>query len=121
MGARCVESWDLRNKNQGPKDDELEVSVFGPGVGESVLIHYGSQQWIVIDSCRDSRSGDVAALSYLREIGLDPASSLRWVVATHAHDDHIDGIAEIVAQCPDARVALPSASSCEEFFALTKL
>lgn len=38
-----------------PVADELEVSVFGPGVGESVVVHLGHGDWMVVDSCLNPR------------------------------------------------------------------
>jgi hypothetical protein len=34
-----------------PAPEELEVTVFGPGFGESVIVHLGHNRWIVFDSC----------------------------------------------------------------------
>ena len=90
-----------------PVGDEFEVSVFGPGVGESVVVHTGGGRWIVIDACEDSRSGTVAPLAYLRNMGLDVAECVDWVVATHAHDDHISGFGRVVIECSNAQVILP--------------
>lgn len=104
-----------------PSDDEIELSVFGPGVGEAVAIHLGGGEWMLVDSCVDSRTGKVATLHYLTSIGVNIADQVRWVVATHAHDDHIAGLSQVVADCVNATVILPEASSAEEFFALSKL
>lgn len=103
-----------------PAADEIEVSVFGPGVGESSVIHTGNGRWLVVDSCRD-RTGAIPALEYLSGLGVDLESEVDWVVATHAHDDHIDGLAEIVEACGSASVVLPQATDVDEFFALVDL
>lgn len=96
----------------------FEVSLFGPGKGESVVVHLGAGRWIVVDSCRDQRSGAVAALQYLRGIGVDLATDVRAVVATHAHDDHFAGIADIVEACPVAIIVTSQALITREFLAL---
>ena len=79
-----------------PKSDEVEVSIFGPGVGESLVLHIGSGEWVVVDSCMNGDRSSPAALEYLREIGVDPATQIKWVIATHWHDDHVEGISEIL-------------------------
>ncbi len=84
-------------------------------------MHLGDGKWLLCDSCVDSRTGEVATLAYLRNLGLDVAMCVEWVVATHAHDDHIAGLARIVAACPSATIVLPSSSSSEEFLALANL
>ncbi|WP_270889980.1 MBL fold metallo-hydrolase [Pedococcus sp. 5OH_020] len=104
-----------------PDADEFEVSVFGPGKGESSALHLGDGRWIVVDSCRDQRSGQNAVLRYFESIGVDPASQVEMVVATHAHDDHIAGISEIFDACTDADFVCPTALSREEFAALIEL
>ncbi|WP_427922139.1 MBL fold metallo-hydrolase [Streptomyces sp. cg40] len=103
-----------------PAPDEFEVSLFGPGKGESVVVHLGARRWIVVDSCRDQRTRKVAALDYLRGIGVDLATEVLAVVATHAHDDHFDGIAEIVEACSAATIVTSQALMNREFFALVE-
>ena len=85
-----------------PHADEVEVSLFGPGFGECILVHLGSGNWLLVDSCFDQRRRVQPALAYLRRIGHDPASTVRLVVATHWHDDHIRGLTEVVRTCEAA-------------------
>src|SRR5512142_2478566 len=85
-----------------PQDDEIEVSLLGPGYGESVVIHLGGQQWMIVDSCVDS--DDLPApLAYLHRLGV-PLTSVVLLVATHWHDDHVKGFSECVRQCVNARI-----------------
>jgi len=44
------------------KQDEIEVSVFGPGYGESILVHLGAGKWVIVDSCRDNKTGETIPL-----------------------------------------------------------
>lgn len=77
-----------------PADNEVEVSLFGPGVGECVVVHGGGGRWLVVDSCRETSASPPVALAYLSEIGVDP-DQVRLLVATHWDDDHIGGMAEL--------------------------
>jgi beta-lactamase superfamily II metal-dependent hydrolase len=104
--------------SDAPSDDEVEVSIFGPGRGESCLIHLGKSEWIVIDSCKSRPDGHVPVLSYLDGLGVDIQRAVRLVVATHAHDDHIEGISSIFERAEAAFFVLPVAMSPEEFAAL---
>lgn len=60
---------------------------------------------MVIDSCLNPETGEPAALSYLAELGLDPARAVRLVVITHWDDDHIGGVSKVVNECSSATVA----------------
>ncbi|HAS16681.1 MAG: hypothetical protein A2035_06355 [Nitrospirae bacterium GWA2_42_11] len=74
-----------------PKSDQIEVTLIGPGYGETILIHLGNNKWVVVDSCIDSRTSEPAALSYLQSIGINPETSVVLIIATHWHDDHVRG------------------------------
>ena len=39
-----------------PGKNEFEITLFGPGYGESVVLHVGSGAWIVVDSCIDKEN-----------------------------------------------------------------
>src|SRR5947209_2078343 len=36
-----------------PGADELELTVFGGGFGESICVHVGGGSWVIVDSCID--------------------------------------------------------------------
>lgn len=71
---------------------------------------------MIVDSCVDSR-GTPRPLCYLEDLGIDPAESVRSVVATHWHDDHIKGMAQVVARCRKARFCCSGALGSREFLA----
>ena len=66
---------------------------------------------MIVDSCVHSDRSP--ALEYLHEIGVNPAAAVTLVVATHWHDDHVRGISDVLAACPDAGFAC-SAALCRD-------
>jgi len=101
-----------------PSLDELEISLFGPGRGECVVVHLGNNDWLVVDSCLDNTSSQPVALRYLENLGVDPREAVQRVVVTHWHDDHIKGISAVVEHCPSAYIYFSQALLKEEFFEL---
>ena len=97
-----------------PLEDEVEVTLLGPGYGESVVVHLGRGAWIVVDSCIDD-AGEPQALEYLHDMDVDPATAVKLVVATHWHDDHIRGMAELLKICRSATFCCASALRQKEF------
>ena len=97
-----------------PKDDEISITFFGPGFGESVVIHIGDRNWIIIDSCLNDAM-EPAAIAYLNEIGVDLASEVKLVMATHWHDDHIKGLSTTLQVCASAAFAMPISMTNREF------
>lgn len=98
-----------------PADLEFEVSIFGPGFGECIVIHAGFNEWLVVDSCIDSDSGRPAALVYLESLGVKPATAVKFILCTHWHDDHAAGISELLLACERAQFACSSALTRTEF------
>ncbi len=96
-----------------PGADEVELSAFGPGYGECVLVHLGQGDWMIVDSCVGANDA-IPVLDYLRSLGVDPAAAVKLVVATHWHDDHVRGISEIVRVCDQARFACSGVLSAKE-------
>lgn len=107
-------SQGVNTYNSSPKVDEIEVSFFGPGYGECILIHIGEHKWIVVDSCFNTERHSVV-LDYLNSLGVNPSEAVCLVVATHWHDDHIRGIGELVEVCDKAIFCCASALGKEEF------
>lgn len=101
-------------KLEAPADHEIEISIFGRGYGESVLVHLGSGKWFLTDSLLNA-DGNPAALVYLSAIGANADEALVHVLATHWHDDHVAGLSTIYEQCPNARVWFPLALGRDEW------
>lgn len=103
-----------------PANDELEISLFGPGYGESLAVHLHGGEWMVVDSCVASVGHEPAAIQYLEDAGVDIGQQVSTIVATHWHDDHIRGLARTVERCPNARVCFSLALSRAEFLTLVE-
>jgi Metallo-beta-lactamase superfamily len=101
-----------------PRPEQVEISLFGPGFGESVVLHMGFGDWVVVDSCILPRERTPAALAYFGAIGVDPADSVKFVIASHWHDDHIRGLSAVLDRCTKAAFVCPAAVRSPEFFNL---
>jgi beta-lactamase superfamily II metal-dependent hydrolase len=110
----------LNKSAVAPSTDEIEVSLFGPGYGETVLVHVGDGDWLLVDSCQDS-SGRQPALEYLRSLGIEPSDAIRSIIITHWHDDHVRLVGSVVRQCPNAQVVLSTALRTSEFLTLVRV
>lgn len=106
---------DGNKVTSAPGPTELEVSVFGPGFGECIVLHLGHGKWAVVDSCLDATSKQPASLQYLDSIGTDPRKSIQLVVATHWHDDHMGGISQVFQTAEHATFACTSAVHQADF------
>jgi beta-lactamase superfamily II metal-dependent hydrolase len=104
-----------------PASDELEVSLFGPGYGEAIVLHIGEGKWILVDSCIEPNSKLPASLEYLYNLNVDVENAVKLVVATHWHDDHVRGISTIFDNCKSANIAISSALKVDEFRKLATL
>jgi hypothetical protein len=101
-----------------PSNNEVEVSIFGPGIGECLVIHLGYDEWIIIDSCIDRKTRQPVALQYLTDLGIDVAKAVKLFVVTHWHDDHINGASEVLNACPAAQFVCSAALRSDEFLKL---
>ena len=107
---------DVGEVGGGPNADEVEITVLGPGYGESIVVHIGQGRWIIVDSCtNDAR--EPQALEYLLAIGVEPRDAVSLIVASHWHDDHIGGMAKLVDACPGAEFCCTVALRRDEFVA----
>jgi hypothetical protein len=102
-----------------PNYDEFELSLFGPGVGECIVVHLGANEWIIVDSCKGERSP--AAIEYLESLNVSLAEEVKLVVATHWHNDHIRGLDTILSKCSLASFFASRALFSEEFLAFAEL
>ena len=90
-----------------PHEDEIEVTVLGRGVGESVVIHTGGGGWVIVDSFCEHGTVDAAPLIYLRRLGIETNEQVTAVVLSHLHADHYRKIDRVVEECSSAWFYLP--------------
>ncbi|MCK5684184.1 hypothetical protein KAJ27_08680 [bacterium] len=85
-----------------PLKNELEITVFGPGYGESIILHIPYIGWGVIDSCtkKINKQSVVLPLTYLQEILKPPYPALAFVILTHPHQDHYQGMDRLLTEYP---------------------
>jgi hypothetical protein len=105
----------MNDKTVAPLANEMELSLFGSGFGEAILIHFGNNQWAAVDSCLTPDSKKPAVLDYLEMLRIDPAKAIKLIIVSHWHDDHIRGISEVVYGCPDAELFISDAIKQTEF------
>lgn len=96
-----------------PAADELEITVFGRGFGESILIHIGDGRWVVVDSFRDA-AGRPIAETYLAELTGD--HRVAAVVLTHWDDDHTKGASDLIKSFEPEEVWIPAVLNNDEAF-----
>jgi len=101
-----------------PKYNEIEISCFGPGFGESIIIHLGNNEWAIIDSCLNFKESIPISIQYLKNLKVNLASQVKIVLATHWHDDHIRGIADTLEKCENAKFCCADALKPKEFLDL---
>lgn len=84
-----------------PADDEIEITTIGPGFknGESVVVHYGEGNWMIIDCCK--ANDEVLPLAYLAAINVSP-DKVKTVICSHWHKDHYMGLHEVLRICKNA-------------------
>jgi beta-lactamase superfamily II metal-dependent hydrolase len=106
------------DRTSPPASDELEISLLGPGFGESVVAHLGDGAWMIVDSCVVRGEAKALPLEYLAAIGVDPAKQVQLVVASHWDDDHIRGLMQVIRTCKKARLAFSSAYTEKDFLTI---
>ena len=103
-----------------PSAHEFEISLFGRGVGECIVVHVGAGDWIVIDSCWDETRRPVA-LAYLELLGVDPKTAVKLIAISHWHDDHCKGTAALLQECSSALFSCAVALRSTEFLSFAAL
>ena len=84
----------------------------GRGSGESIAIHLGDMIWAVIDSFKDKNRRS-APLAYLDGMGVLPGQ-VQSIVATHWHDDHVEGISQLYEWATNADIYFPFVKTYKE-------
>ena len=78
-----------------PNEDEIEISVFGRGYGECIVLCTGNQDFVVVDSFINPQTNNPISIDYLQAMNID-CSAIKYVILTHWHADHIAGISKVL-------------------------
>jgi len=106
----------LPNTFKKPNDNEAEITLIGTGgYGEAVLIHLGSNNWIIVDSCVNPNTKTPLTIEYLNQIGVDCSKEVKLLICTHWHDDHISGISKALDTCKNAKFVFSKAHDRNKF------
>lgn len=107
--------------NEKPAKDISEISLFGPGIGECIVVHLGDNKWFIIDSCRCPLTDKPIAIKYLEELGVEVSTQVEGVLITHWHKDHIDGAFDLISECNNAQIYFSAALLQKEAIQLAKV
>lgn len=93
----------------------MEISVFGGGnsIGECTVLELGKSNWFIIDSFIDLNSNIPVAQKYLESKGIS-FDEVRGIIATHWHNDHIQGMAKLLELCRKAEFYTSGAFNHQE-------
>lgn len=75
--------------------DAVNVIVFGPGFGESIVLYLPHLGWGVIDSCTYKKN-NISLNPALAFLKAQQVSSLAFIILTHPHRDHFQGLGLII-------------------------
>lgn len=103
---------------------ELEVYFIDVGQGDSALVRTYSGKTVLIDGGGDnnpdsvSNIGETVVMPFLLDQGI---TRLDLVVATHGHDDHIEGLEPILKEFAIGAFVIPELDSNKEFARLVEI
>lgn len=95
---------------------EVNLIGTGGGYGESLVINLGNNDWIIVDSCINPVSKEPLALEYLQERGVNLKESVKLIICTHWHNDHIKGLSKILNECINAKFCYTQVTDKAKFF-----
>ena len=91
---------------KGPvKADQIQIMFLGHGYGESMLVHFGDNNWVLVDSCFGEFVGEehTVALVCLNSRGVNLETQVKLVLVSHWHENHFLGISRLIEDCKSAK------------------
>jgi len=88
--------------------DEIEIYFINAGQGDCTFIKGPNGKNLLIDASKYGYGTDYI-VPFLKSIGVD---SIQYVIATHFHEDHMGGLAEVLDSLPLTRKCYDRGGSC---------
>jgi len=106
-----------------PKSNITEITLIGTGggYGESIVIHLGNNEWVIVDSCQNPNTKESLPLLYLNKIGVNVEKDVKLVICTHWHDDHLLGLSQLLQVAKNANFCFTEATDRKKFLQLVGL
>ncbi len=101
----------IKKKLQIPQienDELVAVVIGGPSQGESILLHYGDGNWLIVDCCTSDQQN--LPLLFLEKIEAD-LNKVNFIICSHWHDDHMTGMDRLLEKCGNAYFMIPSVTN----------
>ncbi|GIM30322.1 metallo beta-lactamase superfamily lipoprotein [Clostridium polyendosporum] len=107
----CSNSYSLEKPtNTTASRDNLLVHYIDVGQGDSILIQVNDKNLLIDAGSKDSQD---KLMDYLKSRGIQ---NLDYVVATHPHEDHIGGMAQIIKNFNIGKFYAPKVTSTTKTF-----
>ena len=100
MPEKKQKLFEVSSLKRKPSDDEIEITLFGKGVGECVVIHLGGGRYVTIDSFINTETKRPIALDYLESMDVS-SENIDCVIVTHWHKDHVLGVSQLASNVSD--------------------
>lgn len=84
---------------------DLEVHFIDVGQGDSILIKSNEENMLIDGGTRSSKD---IVLEYLQKENVE---SLKYIIGTHPHEDHIGGLAHIIDNIPVEEIIMPNVTT----------
>jgi hypothetical protein len=97
-----------------------DVILAGSGYGECIIIRLNKSEWGVIDSFINKDTGNPAAIDILEKHGFSP-TSIKLIVLTHWHADHIGGASALMQASSDATLCISDIFLEEQILQLAEI
>ena len=99
-----------------PNANELELSVFGPGIGECLVVHpLGYNDWMVVDSCLHEPNGQPVALRYLEQLKVDVSRCVKAGCSDALARRPYQGVSAVLREASAAELVCSAALCTDEF------
>ena len=95
-----------------PLSAPLSITVLDVGQGQCIVLHSGGRTALIDCGGNEGNAGDIAA-DHLQTLGI---STLDLLILTHCHDDHANGVPELLERMEVSALVLPAVREDESAY-----